>query len=740
MSEANKPHLWIPEEEVTDIPKEPTGRSNKYDIQYNEHGAKLSKGLQEVLSFFQRLQQSESITEDDLITFKVILQDKEDFAEKKKFIEDEGLKINAVKNKNTAVVSAPRDAFSNLQGRVDRYRDKGIKKDFQYIAGFEPFTAEDKQAASLLEYFKEHPDALAVDVQVMILPEVGPDVQEKYKNRVVKKIARYDGKLQDDPYHLTDGTPVIRAIVPSQNVDELSDDPGVYRVEMTSFFHFIAPSASSPFTKNLQLEPGFDVDALPTVVVLDDGVSFPKGLSAVVPVHWMAKGCKKTKMFAGHGTPVASRAAFENLGYQMSQDHLTPRAKIIDALIVDAESTPGNVMLKRIREAVENFSSVAKIFNFSYNAKVHIDGTEMSIIGCEMDMLCRKYGIRFVVSAGNHKLYLVEDSLKDIIDDDDTQIAEPADAMLAVTVGAIVGQTHPGSVSKENDIAPYSRRGPGFFGFYKPDLVAYGATQFKNGLWPNDPYGLCLSPTGYCTLPGTSFTAPTVAGDLAQVLSTVPNDDIGLAQALLYNGAIPVYDREGMSQEEMDLAGNLYGRGLSSPENSMFSSEDKMTFLHTGTLNRLTKKRVKFHVPSSIAKMKLKKGASKIRVTVTCIAQPPVDRTKGEEYSSAYIYTSMHRKNSNGNLVCDNPSVSNNRNKWDTCYHFYKDYSSFDAGNWEVWLELFTRWGVKDDDEIPYSLVITVEDLTAAGNMYSETIKETAGRFKPVQPIRVSVR
>ena len=220
----------------------------------------------------------------------------------------------------------------------------------------------------------------------------------------------------------------------------------------------------------------------------------------------------------------------------------------------------------------------------------------------------------------------------------------------------------------------------------------------------------------------------------------MPNNDIGLAQALLYNGVVPPYDRAGIQQDEIDLAGNLYGRGLSSPEVSMHSSENRVSFLNSGTMNRLTKKRVKFHIPSAIADLKVKRGEKKIRVTVTCIAQPPVDRTKGSEYSAAYISASIHRLNTNGKNVVDNPSVSDNRNKWDTCYHFSNEFSSFDSGSWEVWLELYTRWGIEDDEEIPYSLVITVEDLTAAGNLYSETVRESAGRFTQVQPVRITIR
>ena len=223
-------------------------------------------------------------------------------------------------------------------------------------------------------------------------------------------------------------------------------------------------------------------------------------------------------------------------------------------------------------------------------------------------------------------------------------------------------------------------------------------------------------------------------------MSVIPNDDVNLAQALLYNGTIPLYDRTSISQEEIDLAGNLYGRGLSAPRNSMYSSENRVTFVNTGTMNRLTKKRVKFHIPSVIAEMKAKRGTKKVRVTVTCIARPPVDRTKGTEYSAAYISASIHRLNANGTNVVDNPSVSDNRTKWDTCYHFSNEFSSFDSGSWEIWLELFTRWGIADDDEIPYALVITVDDLTEAGNLYSETVRETGGRYTPMQKTRVTVR
>ena len=66
-------HLWITEDEIDSVEKTPTGRSNQYDLVHTEHGQKLSQGLQSIVDFFQRLQSSDSLDEQDLVTFKIIL-------------------------------------------------------------------------------------------------------------------------------------------------------------------------------------------------------------------------------------------------------------------------------------------------------------------------------------------------------------------------------------------------------------------------------------------------------------------------------------------------------------------------------------------------------------------------------------------------------------------------------------------------------------------------------------------
>ena len=345
--------------------------------------------------------------------------------------------------------------------------------------------------------------------------------------------------------------------------------------------------------------------------------------------------------------------------------------------------------------------------------------------------------MKFVISAGNHSLYLTNDNMEDIIDDSDSRIAAPADSMLNITVGAISGTEFPQAISRMNMVTSYSRIGPGFNGFRKPDLVAYGATLSNSTVLP-DKYAAVLMKDGNIGQnAGTSFTAPKVAGNLAEVLASLPSNDVLLAQTLLYHGAIKLYEEDKMTEEEAFFNGNLFGRGLSCVEQSIFSNKNKVTFVRTGEINRLTKQRVKFYLPNILNGTSRK---DKVKISVTCIANAPVDRTKGADYLGTYIRASIHKIDSKGKNVCANPSTKEGRIQWDTCYHFENVFSAFNAGDWEIWVELFSRWSVSNNMDIKYAIAITVEDLSKKYDIYSEILNEVNNRFVPMNAIKNEIK
>lgn len=209
--------------------------------------------------------------------------------------------------------------------------------------------------------------------------------------------------------------------------------------------------------------------------------------------------------------------------------------------------------------------------------------------------------------------------------------------------------------------------------------------------------------------------------------------DILLAKALLYHNAEPLWESDDVDDEELSFAHNLYGRGISDVLGSKYSSPSRVTFVRTGTLNRLTKERVTIYMPEILA---AQPGRNIAKVSVTCISRPPVDRTKGGEYLGAYIRASLKKSHPDGHLLPVQPDFKEGRKKWDICHQFSKMFSSFNAGDWQIWLELFSRWDNENMD-VPYALVATIEDIGGTLDVYNEI--KIQNRFRSINDIRIKI-
>jgi hypothetical protein len=281
-------HLWIPQEEIEKLTKEARAFPTDRGLNHSEHGSVLSQGLQNVMTAYSHLQ-DDSLGDVDIMVFKLALAEGEDMYAKRDIAEKEGLTINAIKDKTHAVVTAKKSMFRRLQDRVGQYRNSGSLKHFQFVEEFEPLSVEDKKANSLRRYLAEKKDALSVDVQMMFIPNLPSDVQCKAAKKLTVKIQQSEGTLQTEPYHLSDGTTIMRAVIPIKSLEEIAGDAAIYRVEQTSFFQ-VSPSGIETFGAELMLDPEIDIDTLATVVVLDGDVDFPADFHALVPIKWRASG------------------------------------------------------------------------------------------------------------------------------------------------------------------------------------------------------------------------------------------------------------------------------------------------------------------------------------------------------------------------------------------------------------------------------------------------------------------
>lgn len=733
MNKKNKEHFWIPDEEVVRLDKTLTARTIPRNVPFAEHGQKLSNSLQAIKQAIEEVSKDNSIGDADLMIFKIELPEGEKVKDKKDLFISTGMHVKAVKSENKAIVSTTRSQFQSLRNRIDSYTNSGSGKTyFDYIEDFKPYIGSEKNSSSLQRTTCSEQVPYHIDVQLMLVPNLGSDIYKAAIKKIIEKISVYKGEMKEDPYLLSDNTPVIRAVIPSSTLFHYENDSAIYRIEETDFFSADAAPSDSIDLNDLELDESVSIEDLPIVTVLDSGVNFPPNLEVIILQHWTDG--TSVGGDTEHGTKVASRVALKYICEQLPGQKVIPRTRIIDCNILDG-NVPVNVFIKRIQNAVSVFADVSKIYNLSANASSPIEGDEMSILGYEIDVLQLKKNVQFIVSAGNHQLWKTESCLEDILDDDDSRISAPADSMLSIVVGATSGESHPNSLSSVNEITSYSRRGPGFNGFSKPDLTAYGGTiaLIAGSISvPEDKFSLLLDKNGKLTSDaGTSFTAPVVAGDFAEILGIVPNKDILLTKALLYHNARPIWDEDSITDEELGFVHNLYGRGLSNVDDSKYSSPSKVTFVRAGTLNRVTKERVTIYMPEILA---AQVGRNVAKVSVTCMSMPPVDRTKGTEYIGAYVRASLKKSSSDGRLIPVQQDFKEGRQKWDVCHQFTKLFSKFEAGDWQIWLELFGRWEEENID-VPYALVITIEDVSNTLDVYSEV--EALNRYRAINTLRL---
>jgi hypothetical protein len=736
------PHLVIPEGDVVKIPKVPTGRPRDIPRVFAKHGEKLALGVQQVEDFVA--QNLSSL--DNTVVFRLKLHEKHKFSEQAKqdFLKRRGLDIKAVQTNEIAVIASTPQAVQEFKCYIDRYSNTGANKtDLQYVEEITPFHGFDKNSLSLQSLLTEEGiSEKPVDVQLMLMPNCSEKQYKKAIEKIQKRIEDVGGTLKREPFFLSDNTPVLRVELTPMQLSSIEEDGAIYRVEETNFFHFDPSVSQSVPLQHLQLAPDANPDLLEPVVVIDTGIDFSKtpALEGFVLEHWVADGVTATD--TAHGTQVASRVILgDMLEQQVRMGYISPQATVIDACIVGSGSLSEDELIIRVKKIVETFHTQAKVYNLSMNAQRPIQSDRISLIAYEIDNLSRRFGVVFTISAGNHQVWRIHNSFEDFLDDDDILIAPPADSYLALTVGAINDEDDPYSLSQKDSLSPYSRIGPGFAQNEKPDLVAPGGNQSEQN---QTIFGTkVISSTGEClSTAGTSFAAPVVAGHLATQMANIPQENAPMvAKTLLLHLANPQYDYEQLSEDEIADQKRLFGHGRSNAERSISSAAHRVTFVAQGELNRLTKHRVKFYVPEVLAS-DTGRGHPAI-VTVTSLLLPPLDHTKGNEYLGAYVSASLHKIDKKDKLALANPQgTRSGRRKWQSICHYKKSFCDFRPGDWEIWLELFTRWDTDKMDNIPYVLAITLEAPSETTDLYGHILTEVPNRYQPLirTPVPVAIR
>ncbi|WYU49947.1 S8 family peptidase [Bacillus sp. FSL K6-0047] len=736
-SKEPKPHLVIPDDEVIDVNYTPTSRPPKTNIDQTKHGISLKEGFK---SIAERHREKISPFSEEIVVFKVELQEEECADARgnyEKIFENNQLKINTMRRSHEAVVSTTFQNFKVLNEKLDNYASGKNKYDFfNLVSSFKRIEKQDKQ----INFSEISTSDKEIDVQITLLPHLSENQNSRMITYINELLKSMDGKMLSE-FYLSDKTPVIRALIPSSGLNQAIDEEIIMQIEPTPF---LSPTNRKGNKRKsvggIRVEFESNPEELPLVCVLDDGIRFPDNLSDCLAGMWQASDIDK-KTSCNHGTKVASRVVLgDDIDAQYNAKLFTPKVRVIDARICDGYNPvyEGD-FIRRIREAVLAIKEQTRIFCLSFNSNDPIDSFKVSNLAFELDVLSKRHDVQFILSMGNHDLWTIYDSLAEIIDDDDSRLASPGESFFGITVGSVSRENHQYSMSGKYQLSPFSRVGYGVAGCEKPNIVYPGGNVYKR----DDKKFIAANSAAYVISKngemiqeyGTSFSAPLAARDIAILNSSLPHEDLLIAKALLLHHC--ENELETLNQQEREIYQRMHGVGIANKDLSQYSYANISTYIRRGQLKRLTKQRVKFYMPTVMADQS-KRGKQVCKVKVTCLSVPKVDKQKGEQYLRGYVDTSFKKINSNGTLTIDNPPQKIGRGKWKHVHHFSSILTTFNSGEYEIWLTLYTKPEITDDEEVDYALIVSIENLTETDLDIHESItQETHNRFRYLQEVEV---
>ncbi|OGI01500.1 MAG: hypothetical protein A2Y25_02110 [Candidatus Melainabacteria bacterium GWF2_37_15] len=364
MKENKYPHLIIPEGDVEKVVHEPTGRTKVVPRDHLAHGQLLLDGFKAISDYHIV---HESSLGEDVLVFKVKLHEGHTFQDKKKqeFLSNNKIKVNALRDNQTAIVSSEVKELSTFKNKLENYTKYKQNQDFQYIDEITPDSNFDKQSFELKEILSEEElPKEDFDVQMMLIPGLDKPLYEKTLKNLEKKIKSINGNIIREAYYLSDGTPIIRAKISPSKINYLSSDEALFRIEKTNFFEFAPSQIKLTDLSDVTLDEKVDTNSLHSVVVIDSGVDFSKIsiLAPLVKERYLPEGVKVFD--PSHGTAVASRVLFgDEIDKQIKLGKLSPYATIIDACVFDEKALSEDILITRIKDIVEKYHAKAKVFN-----------------------------------------------------------------------------------------------------------------------------------------------------------------------------------------------------------------------------------------------------------------------------------------------------------------------------------------------------------------------------------------
>lgn len=531
----------------------------------------------------------------------------------------------------------------------------------------------------------------------------------------------------------------------------------------------------------------------PVVCVIDTRLS--AGNPFLTPVtredltkSFLKKGQENPADEYGHGSGVASLVAYRALNLAPGGTN-EGKVWVCGARILDAENKLEDERLfsKVLEEVVAHYRPYGiRIFNLSVNDR-HLRWSQTSKrtvprnswVARAIDRLSKIHDVVFVVSTGN----IPREDVRDFTErgqaypqyfcQKESCLHDPAQAALAITVGAIAGSTliagpiagRLQAVAELDYAAPFTRSGPGVRQDVKPELVDLGgnyvrhteSSQVQTNLGTNVAMASHQLTPALAYDVGTSFSAAVTSHKLALVLHDLRQIGLepsaALLKAFLVNSAQYPVDEEALEVFQQSLQAedkrqylNILGYGVADDQRATYCDAHSVTLYYEGVIE--AGKILFLDVPVPAALTETGRRDEK-RLTVTVVHTPDVQRWGLEEYLGTVlkwrlfrgdvpqeqVITEMSVAEPSALHPAEEPAETENLKEVKfalgvtlrsrgTIQHdvaVWKEHrAEFSENHYTLAIGAYERWGRSSPSPVSFAVVVRLEDRSNTAEIYSE--------------------
>jgi hypothetical protein len=545
------------------------------------------------------------------------------------------------------------DSFRKRLSLISRGQ-RATRQDILFaIKGFEGWTREDRTAPALEAEGLPVSALVTLDIELWPL-EIVPErdaMLESFRSWCRNRSIEILDTVNQDSIVLH------RVRAARDTLDDLLDYRDVRQVDLPPRYQIAFELLSTPLDS---MEPVRAPSAgAPGVVVLDSGLT--SGHPLLAPAVGDAQGFVPgmgAEDATGHGTLVAGIALYHDVDACLSNRRFEPSLRIFSGRIVEPNDVPETQFVEnRIVEAVEYFTREyhCKVFNLSFGdaRKPYVAG-HVRGLAAVLDSLSRKYGVLFVVSAGNfegtdNEPNWLEEYPDYLLENDDARVIDPAPALNVLTVGSLaryetprIGIRFPNDpayqpIARKDGPSPFTRTGLGPNGAIKPELVDYGGNAYVDTrVSPQRPRGqkelgeigpahdYLASGRMFSVDSGTSYAAPKVAHIAGRLIAQYPDASAALLRALVVAHSQVPESTRGLIAEDGKLR-RLVGYGKCDPERALYSEENRVTLLAESSIAENEHHFYEVPIPEDFLRPPARRPR---RVTVSLAYTPIVRRTR----------------------------------------------------------------------------------------------------------------